>query len=63
MRLQIPLPDAYTLAPADELEQRIRTAKENRRAETNAARVRRWSIAKDDRIGPQDGGQEREDLH
>ena len=28
MRLQIPLPDAYTLAPADELEQRIRAAKQ-----------------------------------
>src|SRR5258707_14952232 len=28
MRLQIPLPDAYTLAPPDELEQRIRIAKE-----------------------------------
>jgi quinolinate synthase len=28
VRLQIPLPDAYTLASPDELEQRIRTAKE-----------------------------------
>src|SRR3954467_11512655 len=27
MRLQIPLPDDYTLAPADELESRIRAAK------------------------------------
>jgi quinolinate synthase len=29
MRLQIPLPDAYTLAPVEELESRIRAAKES----------------------------------